>query len=272
VNARTVGVYREREFSPGKVDADAAILDEVLAVLAGQGVATRAVTAGQFAASDVSGEPADLVLAMCQSEAALEQLLAAQNRGAAVLNSARAIRNCYRDRLGAVLADAGVAVPAGRLVEVESFDACDLEGLEVARGLFVKRGDLHAMVADDVRQARSRAEIDAYLEDFVRRGVKKAYLQQAVEGRVIKFYGVTDTYFSIAQADLELPPGLPELLHQAATAAAQALELQVWGGDAVVDGQRFSIIDFNDWPSFQAVRRQAAPAIARRALALLAGR
>jgi hypothetical protein len=34
-------------------------------------------------------------------------------------------------------------------------------------------------------------------------------------------------------------------------------------------GDRFAIIDFNDWPSYSLVRAAAARAIARRALSLL---
>ena len=61
-------------------------------------------------------------------------------------------------------------------------------------------------------------------------------------------------------------------LHGAAQSAAAALGLEVWGGDAIVDGEQFKIVDFNDWPSFERVRASAAAAIARRALELLAMR
>jgi hypothetical protein len=47
------------------------------------------------------------------------------------------------------------------------------------------------------------------------------------------------------------------------------LGLGAWGGDAILSGDRFAIIDFNDWPSFSRVRAPAARAIARRAISLL---
>ncbi|MGB9381365.1 MAG: hypothetical protein WCB16_12125, partial [Candidatus Binatus sp.] len=56
---------------------------------------------------------------------------------------------------------------------------------------------------------------------------------------------------------------------EAAAAAAGALGLQGWGGDAILNGDRFPIIHFNDWPSYSRVRAPAARAIARRALSLL---
>jgi len=66
-----------------------------------------------------------------------------------------------------------------------------------------------------------------------------------------------------------LSGALLDRLHQVAQTAAMALGLEVWGGDAIVDGVDFKIVDFNDWPSFERVRMPAAAAIARRALSLL---
>jgi len=54
-------------------------------------------------------------------------------------------------------------------------------------------------------------------------------------------------------------------LKRAADVAARAGGIYVYGGDAVVepDGS-FSIIDFNDWPTFAPCRDVAAKAIAQR--------
>src|SRR5690349_2047276 len=98
---RVVGVYREPEYSPGKITADAAILDQVLAHLRDAGAITTAMTAARFAA-----EPPDnveLVVAMCQGATALSRLASMHEAGALTINSALAIRNCYRDLLAAGL-------------------------------------------------------------------------------------------------------------------------------------------------------------------------
>src|SRR5690242_8580401 len=111
---RALGIYREPQFSPGKVDADAAILDAVLDELATHGVETATMDADRFA----SGAPAqaEIVLAMCQSPQALTRLAEMESAGAAAINSALAIRNCYRDLLGAGLMRAGIPTPHGIMV------------------------------------------------------------------------------------------------------------------------------------------------------------
>ena len=205
MTVRAVGVYREHEFSPGKVAADAAILDAVLANLAAQGLGTSAVEAAGFGAGQESR--GTLVLAMCQGETALQRLARAQTEGALVINSPQAIRSCYRDRLGAILEQAGAPVPAGVLIETGiGIDRRAIAPLDPQRGIYVKRGDLHALFDGDVRIAANEAALATALRDFSARGIRRAYLQQAVEGRVVKFYGVTGVdYFSIGAPDAPRP-------------------------------------------------------------------
>jgi hypothetical protein len=266
---RAIGIYREPEFSPGKVEADAAILDAAMAELAREGIETFTLDARAFAAAPPA--PADLVLAMCQSANALKRLAEMEQRGAIAINSALAIRNCYRDLLGLGLARAGVATPPAVLVPTAApADFRALACLDLSLAVYVKRGDLHALGADDVQRVRGRAQVEAALESFARRGIPRAYVQQEVEGRVVKFYGVSGgTYFSAIADDGEVPEGGVRELSEASHRAAAALGVEAWGGDAILSDGQFAIVDFNDWPSFARVRAPAARAIARRALALL---
>jgi glutathione synthase/RimK-type ligase-like ATP-grasp enzyme len=267
---RAVGVYREVEFSPGKVDADAAILDASLAELAREGLAIEALTPTQFL--DRHEIQADLVLAMCQSESALRRLAEVERDGAVAINSALAIRNCYRDLLAAGLGRAGVPTPIGALVRTdERLDHRVLGGVDLEQPVFVKRGDLHALGSDDVQRAVGRTQVESILAAFARRGVRRAYIQQEHPGAVVKFYGVSGgSYFTAIAQDGEVPEAAVRELSEAAQRASSALGLEAWGGDAVMSEGRFAIIDFNDWPSFSKVRGQAARAIARRGLSLLA--
>lgn len=267
---RALGIYREREFSPGKIDADAAILDAALAALRDGGLEVSAMDAAQLV--DSAPIAVDLVLAMCQGERALARLAALERQGALAVNSALAIRNCYRDLLYAGLNHAGVPAPPGALVRTDARppDMMPLGMLDLDAPMYVKRGDLHALASDDVQRVESRSALRATLAGFARRGIGIAYVQQAVEGRVVKFYGVSGSeYFAALPESGELSEraGLA-LAHSAATAAA-ALGLEAWGGDAIIDGERMMVIDFNDWPSFSRVREAAARSIARRCLTLL---
>jgi hypothetical protein len=269
---RALGIYREAEFSPGKVEHDAAILDAVLAELKRHGVEISVMSAARFVDDPQAG--ADLVLAMCQGERALGRLVALEQQGAIAVNSALAIRNCYRDLLCAGLVHAGVPVPTGALVRTGSRppDLTPLGVLDLDAPMFVKRGDLHALAPDDVQRVESRGALRSALSGMAERGVSIAYVQQAVEGRVVKFYGVSGgEYFAALDEDggaKWIPDQLRLELARSAAAAATTLGLETWGGDAVIDGERFMMIDFNDWPSFSRVREAAARAIARRCLML----
>lgn len=269
MNLRILGVYREVEFSPGKAQADRAIVDAVLRELHAAGAETIAIDAVRFISDPLPD--VHMVLAMCQGGEALSRLAAVEESGAVTLNSALAIRNCYRDLLGAGLMRAGVPVPEGALVSTGTpLDLKPLRTLDLSAPMYVKRGDLHALAPGDVRRIEGLGQLEATLLRFARRGVPLAYVQQEAVGEVVKFYGVGGgEYFSAISAGDEMSEAAKLSLSQAAGVAAQALGLEVWGGDAVIKGDRFSIVDFNDWPSFERVRGEAARAIARRCLMLI---
>jgi glutathione synthase/RimK-type ligase-like ATP-grasp enzyme len=269
MNYEILGVYREIEYSPGKVDADRAVMDAVLAHLRDSGGRTAALEASAFIADPPS--KAQLVLAMCQGADALHRLVAIEEGGALVINSALAIRNCYRDLLGMGLTNARIPAPPGVVIDAASrFDLKALQALDLSRPVYVKRGDLHALTDEDVMRVSGWPALEAALKGFAARGIGKAYVQQEVAGPVVKFYGVgtgADYFSAIAPGGVNLSETIHRELTSAAGAAATALGLEVWGGDAVVADGRFSIVDFNDWPSFELVRDAAALSIARRCVA-----
>lgn len=262
-----MGVYREPEYSPGKVEADAAILDAVLEQLGRSGADTIALDAANFAIGEFPAP--HMVLAMCQGEHGLARLSAAEEAGAVVMNSALAIRNCYRDLLGAGLMRAGVPVPDGVVIRTAApLDLKLLRAIDLSSPMYVKRGDLHALGPHDVQRVEGLEQLEATLMRFARRGVQLAYVQQEAAGEVVKFYGVSggEYFAAVSESGAHLTDAQKRALSHSAAVAAAALGLEVWGGDAVVKGDGFSIIDFNDWPSFSRVRTDAARAIARRSI------
>lgn len=247
-----VGVFREPEFSPGRVADDAAILEDTREALASRGI-TMTLGGVELLAE----RQPTAVLAMCQSRASL----AALDRCAAtipVINSPDAIRGCYRHETVRRLTDTTIPFPPTRLVATT-----DVGGATDAAPCWVKRGDVHAMSAGDVVFAEHPTDVRAALTDFAARGITRAALQAHVEGLVVKFYGVADgRFFRCYTQGAEIPAPL-SVLWEAARSGALALGLEVFGGDLVVTAEGCPVlVDINDWPSFARCRAEAADAIA----------
>ena len=130
---------------------------------------------------------------------------------------------------------------------------------------WMKRSDFHAIADEDVTLAESQNELEQKLARFKQRGVSEVILQRHIHGDIYKFYGVRGKFFrAIKVRDFLKSSASPELLslQKKAFAAAEALGLMVFGGDAILDSSgKFHFIDVNDWPSFRICRSEAAPAI-----------
>jgi hypothetical protein len=248
-----IGILREPEFSPGRVDDDAAILERTCEALADRGMD---VSFGDIQV--LSRATPDAVLAMCQSTDAL----AALERHAVaipIVNTPDAIRACYRDETVRRLSRTSAPFPETQLVATVAGRPPSAD----AAPCWVKRGDVHAMTADDVVFADTPAKLAATLDDFAARGISRAALQAHVEGVVVKFYGIVDGRFFRCFTAGDAVPAPIERLWEAARVGAQALGLEVFGGDLVVDGAgHVTLVDLNDWPSFSRCRDEAAEAIA----------
>jgi glutathione synthase/RimK-type ligase-like ATP-grasp enzyme len=252
-------VAREAVYSPGKVEADRAILEAVAMRLA----ACRDVRVIDAESAPQRVPDASLVLAMCQGPAALRRLRSWQNSGVRVVNSAQAIENCHRVRMLPALRRAAVAHPASLVVATNAAVATP----EWARsGVWVKRGDVHATCSDDVVLVRWPSALSSVLAQFRGRGITSAVLQQHVDGEVIKFYAVRGAFFAAYRdgAAVALGGGERNALVQLVEAAAAALGVEIFGGDCVREANgRLWLIDLNDWPSYAPCRAAAAEAIAQ---------
>jgi glutathione synthase/RimK-type ligase-like ATP-grasp enzyme len=255
--AELLGVFREAQYSPGRVEDDAAILTRAAAALHARGLDVALCDAEQLIAAAADPTRVRGVLAMCQSAAALRALDAFAAR-VPVVNTPAAIRHCYRTETVRLLRDAAVPAPETTLVATAAPRA------HTARGpCWVKRGDVHAMSAGDVVFTATDDALAEALASLAARGIAAAAVQEHVEGTVLKFYAVADGSFFRAYGDVaDVPAPLPSLW-EVARAGAAALGLEVFGGDLVVrpDGSA-ALIDINDWPSFARCRDEAADAIA----------
>jgi glutathione synthase/RimK-type ligase-like ATP-grasp enzyme len=201
---------------------------------------------------------------MCQGPRANAWLERVESRGTLVINSPRAVKNCYRARL--YRRDASILDLFPRTLVAATSEP--LPELSFAHGGFwVKRGDVHSTQQGDVVRVTNAAELHAAFADFASRGIASAAVQNHIDGKVVKFYGVVGTSFFQCYAEQDRSDSPREVL-----AARPILErvmrsvgLDVYGGDVVIDrAGRLWMIDVNDWPSFALFRAAAAEAIAQR--------
>jgi glutathione synthase/RimK-type ligase-like ATP-grasp enzyme len=259
---RLTGIFRDTLFSPFQhAENDRLILEMTAAALKNRGFAID-----WLKETDVGETPlrASAVFSMCQGPRANAWLEGLEGRGTLVINSPRAVKNCYR---AALYRPGSVWLPHfPRTVVIDI--AAGVPELSFADGdLWLKRGDVHATQHGDVVRVKSQAQLSAVLTDFVARDISMAAVQQHVEGKVVKFYGVIGTPFFACYAEQDRSESPPEV-HAARPMLEQIMRmvgLDIYGGDVVLDPSGgIQVIDVNDWPSFASFRAAAAEAIAQR--------
>jgi hypothetical protein len=258
---RLLGLYRERQYSPGRhLSNDVLLLDQIAHRLRERDFAVDLFTLDE---AESRRTDAEIIFSMCQGRSSLENLADWERQGAKIINSPRAALNTHRDRLPALMVKARVSFPQTRLVGTR--ESADLGSLDLNGGIWLKRGDVHASVTADVQWVDSVERLDAGMDDFAKRGIDVAALQTHRAGDEIKFYGVGDGGFFhwFYSGEARKYPfnfaGLESLANQAATAAG----LDIFGGDVIVSPSgELTLIDLNDWPSFAPCRERASYAIA----------
>ena len=265
--ARTAwGIYRESAHSPGRVDDDAAIMQRVGQALGERGFAVELL---EPAAADAAfASPAANIFVMCERGEILDRLAEATQRGAIVVNTPDAIRNTYRHRMVELFARHRVPAPVSQVI------ATDGRKPPPAPCMWIKRYDFHATQSDDVMYTASVDGWREALDRFAGRGIPFVVAQEHVPGDLIKFYGVAKPAGAPAGSawfewfyhrDKGMTGHAFDVgrLSEVAHAAAAALGVDVFGGDAIIrpDGAPV-IIDLNAWPSYARYRDRAAEAIA----------
>ena len=270
-------IYRELAHSPGRETDDAMILRATAGKLAGHGYSVELKTAEEVAES--AAEPPPYVFVMCERLPILARLEEWENAGACMVNTPAAIRNTYRDKTVLLFEKFRVPFPASVMVPTTLPIPPEAEFKESPAGCWVKRGDVHATEAQDVVFARDPMALGRALKALHERGIPKALLQEHIAGDLIKYYGVGEVdpdaaagpenggswfqWFYHRGQQLQNYAFDERELATAASRAAAALGLEVFGGDAIAtrDG-RIVIIDLNAWPSFALYRDAASGHIA----------
>ncbi len=258
---RFLGIRRKTEFSPNHVLSDSLIFSKTAQALGERGVEVVELDEGAVSSAKVAGQ---VVFSMAQGPLATRELACVeQARSCLIVNSPRAVLNCYRVNLVRRLPEAGIPFPRSVIVDTRSPD--DPAGAWGPGKAWLKRGDVHAVHSEDVVLSYNAGERAEILREFQGRGIESAIVQEHLEGDTVKFYAVRgEDFFHWFYLNGGALPVNGARLRELAQASAEALGLQVYGGDAIVarDGS-LRIIDINDWPSFAAVRDQAAAKIAQ---------
>jgi hypothetical protein len=256
------GIYRELAHSPGRIDADRAILESVGEALAARGFNVELVAADVEFDTHFAN-----IFVMCERGPVLDRLRNAEKTGSIIVNSPDAIHNTYRHRMVELFARHHVSAPASQIV------ASDANTPRPPTGVWVKRYDFHATEARDVMYAASEEGWREALHGFAKRGIPFVVAQENVPGDLVKFYGVRNAMAPVDSNWFEwfyhrdkgmLGYSFEVLgLRRVAFGAAAALGLEIFGGDAIIqaDGEPV-IVDINAWPSYARCRDRAAQAIA----------
>ena len=272
------GVFRELEHSPGREADDAGILEATGRRL-GDGGAGFLVDyrAPATLTGDEDALPA-LVFSMCEGLAALERVSRWESRGVCVVNSARSVANTHRERMIPLLDGRRVPTPESRLLEGESPLPRGASEDDLFSACWVKQATEHKTREGDVVFATSASAVRDAVGRLRSLGLPRAVVQRHVEGDLVKFYGVAGgpdaalggtagaswfRWFYPKEKPVSGHAFDERALGEIACRAAEALGLEVWGGDAIVTpaGEIF-VIDVNAWPSFALFRDEAADHIA----------
>lgn len=258
------GIFRERAHSPGRESDDAEILRLAGKHLEAKGLQVVLKTPEE-AFADPEETPAG-VFFMCERVEALDRLSAWEAAGVPHVNSPRAVLNTYRARMIAHFEEAGVPFIPSTLVPTAATEVA------AAAPVWVKRADVHNTQEGDVVLARTADAVSAALGALAARAIPHAVLQPHVPGDLIKFYGIGGggphrepawfRWFHHKDQALAGHPVDAHRLARLARQAADALGLEIYGGDMIATAGGLVLLDLNAWPSFALVRDEAAPVIA----------
>ena len=267
-------VLRSGRFSPNHIANDAAILHAVVAELRKRGARVTVYSEDEFADADIHE---DVVLAMCRGNRAIEKLQALEDAGLLVVNSGYGIENCVRMIMVRLLEKAGIPMPTCFVVDTD----VDVRKLLRKAGFgpcWVKKADARIHHLEDMARCRHIEEAQEILHEFFFRHISKAVVSRDVEGEKIRCYGIASagTFHAFlpfrtpdgGDASGELSPEFFNEVREICMKAAEVLKVDVFGCDMVLDPDGVCLlVNFDDWPSFAPIRKEAARAIAKAVLA-----
>ena len=245
---KILGIYREVA-TAGKPEADIAIASAVAAELARKGHTVTMTDKPQEESLNIYVA----IFSMARNPSTLDLLESAERKGTVVVNSPGSIRDCFnREHVYRLMQENRIPIPRTEKVSVN----------EVPKKfpMMLKRTDTHGKVGDTA-EIKTEDDLAVALQTFREKDVKDVLVQEYVDGKHVKFYGVGEKIYL---------PGYEgestEDMKRYASKTARLIGLDIYGGDIMHANGVAYVIDMNDWPSFSAIREQAAMDIAEHIL------
>lgn len=180
------GISRGREFSPNHEDNDMAIFSSVADELRNRKFKVETYSEEEFIKRK---KYSNLIFNMVRATDSIRLLKSIEISGTKVINSAFGIENCYRKVLTRLFEANDIPCPKSIIVSTKK------EFSSITFPCWIKRGSSHTMVKEDVVYVECREEAERVFEDFRRRNIDEAVINEHIVGDLIKFYGVYDTGF-----------------------------------------------------------------------------
>lgn len=254
------GIRREQLYSPNHIGNDAMIFMQTVERLTKLGLNVRIYEEQELETSEIIET---FIFSMAQGVKRTKILSKLEQQGKIILNSPLGSINSYRTNMVKILPEHKIPFPKSLVVTIGEKDKIIFEDFN-AKKIWLKRGDVHAVHREDVTLIYSEEERKNIFHEFEKRGIKEIVLQEHLYGDVIKFYAVAgSTFFHWYYLNgVNHTPFDEKQLVELAYKSADAIRLEIFGGDAVIsDDGTISIIDINDWPSFAPVRDEASKQI-----------
>ena len=250
--------------SPNMTANDAAILQSIAAELSILGAEVVSIGEDEEIPTD-----AQAICTMSRTASTIEKLRQAERQGVAVANTATAVENCSRKHFMEILHRNAIPQPKFHIA------VCADELQDGCFPCWIKKAEGWSCHPNDVTFAQTIPEAVAAIEQMAARGITEYIQMQHCCGDIIKFYGIGNDFFHYCypvsgKFGKEEVNGAPRhysfdtvALKEIAQKAAQAIGVEIYGGDAIITPQgEIFIIDMNDFPSFTLVRDIAAREIA----------
>ena len=268
------GIRRGNQFSPNHIGTDATIFSLTAEALHKKGYKVNEYTEADLLTKDIRET---YLFNMVRDWYSIRQLQQLEDSGRVVINSGYGIENCTREKMTRLFMAANIPYPRSLILRTDE-DATKAFKEAGFTDCWIKRFDFHAIHREDVTYVSHFEEAKTILKEYAIRGITTAVINEHLIGDLVKFYGVAGTGFfywfypNLQHSKFGLEKingkahGIPfdkERLQRLCSDAAGVLNVQIYGGDCIIDEDgTIRLIDFNDWPSFAPCSTQAAPHIA----------